>query len=258
MDSEGAWQVSLKRLRLSLWVGLALFSGVLIVYLLTLAPGVLGGDPGELQFLPHILGLAHPTGTPFYILFGKLWTMLPLGSSVAWRLNLLGALSAALAVFVTYHCAYLLVQRIVPALAAALTLAYGIPFWEQATMADKYAFNALMVALVIYLTLRWGKTRSPAALNLLVFTYGLSLTHHRSMAIFAPTLLGYVWWHEKSSLWRDWHRLLRLAALFAAPLLFYLYLPWAESRNLPPGTWHPRTVVDWYHYIMDTGEIVYL
>jgi hypothetical protein len=223
--------------------------------LLTLTPGVLGGDVGELQFIPYILGLAHPTGTPLYILLGKVWSMLPLGPSVAWRMNLLSAITASLAVVVVYHDLQWRTKRTIPALVAALALAFGLTFWEQGIMADKYAFNALLVALVLHFALRWGETRSPATLNLLVFTYGLSLTHHRTMLLFAPTLFGYVWWHEKSRLWRDWRRLLRLAVLFSAPLTIYLYLPWAESRNLPPGTWHPNTLSDWYHYIMDTGQI---
>jgi hypothetical protein len=255
MHRERSW---LAGFRPSTLVPIVLLVGVLTIYLLTLTPGVLGGDVGELQFVPYILGMAHPTGTPFYSLLGKLWTKLPFGPTVAWRMNLLSAVSAALAVVVVYHHVHWSTGRVVPALSAALTLALGVTFWEQATMADKYAFNALLVALVLHLSLRWGETRSPATLNLLVFTYGLSLTHHRTMLIFAPTLLGYVWWHERSALWRDWRRLLRLAALFLAPLLFYLYLPWAESRNLPPGTWHPRTLSDWYHYIMDTGQIGYL
>ena len=61
------------------------------------APGVLGGDPGELQFVPYILGLAHPTGTPLYVLVGKLWSLLPVGPTVAWRMNLLAAVAASLA-----------------------------------------------------------------------------------------------------------------------------------------------------------------
>ena len=255
MSRSDLWQRVVGRIP---WVHVALFVGVLVVYMITLTPGVLGGDVGELQFVPYILGLAHPTGTPFYILLGKLWTMLPLGPSVAWRMNLLSAVAASLAVVVVYHHLQWRTKRIVPALVAALALAFGFTFWEQGIMADKYAFNALLVALVLHFSLRWGETRSPATLNLLVFTYGLSLTHHRTMLLFAPTLFGYVWWHEKGRLWRDWRRLLRLAVLFAAPLLFYLYLPWAESRNLPPGTWHPSTLSDWYHYIMDTGQIGYL
>jgi hypothetical protein len=221
----------------------------------TLAPGVLGGDPGEYQFVPYILSMPHPTGTPLYILLSKLWSMLPLGPSVAWRLNLLGAISAGLAVVMVYQGIYLLVDRRVPALAAALTFAFGATFWEQATMADKYAFNAFMVALVLYLALRWRRTRSPATLNLLALGYGLSLAHHRTMVLFALPLLGYVWWHERSALWRDRRRLVRLAVLLLAPLLLYLYLPWAVARDLPPGMWHPQTLGDWIWAMYDEGWI---
>ncbi|MGD8466741.1 MAG: DUF2723 domain-containing protein [Anaerolineae bacterium] len=248
----------MKRVRRFPWVSIALFGGTLAIYVLTLTPGVLGGDVGELQFVPYILSMAHPTGTPLYCLLGWLWTRLPLGPSVAWQMNLLSAVFASLAIVVVYQTVTWLVRRRVPALIAALSLAWGPVFWEQATMADKYAFNALLVALVLYFALRWGESRTPATLNLLAFTYGVSLTHHRTMLLFAPVLLGYVWWQEKGALWRDRRRLLRLLVLFALPLLVYLYLPWAEARNLPPGTWHPRTLSDWYHYLADTGQIGYL
>ena len=228
-----------------------LFLSLLVLYLLTLSPGALGGDPGELQFVPAILSLPHPTGTPLYVLISKVWSLLPLGPSIAWRMNFLAALSAALAATLIYWSVIVLFGRIVPALGAALFLAIGVTFWEQAVMADKYAFNALMVALVLGLALYWGNSRSPAALNGLALAYGLSLAHHRSMLLFAPALLGYVWWYERSALWRDWHRLARLAALCLAPLLLYLYLPWAEARNLPPGTWHPQSLSDWLVYFRD-------
>jgi hypothetical protein len=235
------------------WAWVPLVIGIAIVYLRTLAPGVVGGDPGELQFVPAILSIPHPTGTPLYILLGKLWSMLPLGPTVAWRMNLLAAVSATLACLAVYFTVALYVRQPLPALGAALSLAVGLTFWEQALLADKYAFNALMVAAVLYLTLRWGKTRAPGTLRLLALVYGLSLTHHRTAALFAPSLLGYVWFLEKGALWRDRRRLVVLGALVLAPLLLYLYLPWAEARNLPPGTWRPGTLHEWYGYLLDTG-----
>ncbi|RMF37473.1 MAG: hypothetical protein D6759_02305, partial [Chloroflexi bacterium] len=45
-----------------------LFAVVLLLYTLTLAPGVLFGDPTEYQFIPYILGIAHPPGYAFYTL----------------------------------------------------------------------------------------------------------------------------------------------------------------------------------------------
>ncbi len=252
--------------RLFKWAWLPLLIGVMIVYLRTLTPGVVGGDPGELQFVPAILSIPHPTGTPLYILLGKLWSMLPLGPTVAWRMNLLAAVSATLACLVVYFTVYQAdavhpadglhphARHPLPALGAALSLAVGLTFWEQALLADKYAFNALMVALVLYLTLRWGQTRSSGTLRLLALVYGLSLAHHRTMALFAPSLLAYVWVLERGALWRDWRRTLRLGALVLAPLLLYLYLPWGEARGLPPGTWHPGTAREWYDYLFDTGR----
>jgi hypothetical protein len=246
--------------RLAIWAWVPLLIAVLVVYLRTLTPGVVGGDPGELQFVPAILSIPHPTGTPLYILLGKLWSVLPLGPTVAWRMNLLAAVSAALACVVVYFTVYRADElrprapHPVPALGAALSVALGLTFWEQALLADKYAFNALMVALVVYLTLRWGQTRAPGTLRALALVYGLSLAHHRTMALFAPALLAYVWILERGALWRDGRRLLRLGALVLAPLLLYFYLPWGEARGLPPGTWHPRTAREWYDYLFDTGR----
>jgi hypothetical protein len=246
-----AWRLVVDRDR---WAWIVLGAGVLVVYLLTSSPGVQGGDPGELQFVPHILSLPHPTGTPLYVLLGKVWTLLPLGPSVAWRMTLLAAVSATCAVILVYQTSYMTCRHPVPALAAGLSLGIGLTFWEQALLADKYAFNATLVGLVLYLALHWGQTRSPRTLDLLAVAYGLSLTHHRTMALLAPSLVAYVWWHERGALWRDRRRLLRLALLATAPLLLYLYLPWASARGLPPGTWRPRSARAWYDYLFDTGR----
>ena len=39
---------------------LAVFVVPLALYVATLAPSVVPGDPGEYQFIPYILGIAHP------------------------------------------------------------------------------------------------------------------------------------------------------------------------------------------------------
>lgn len=242
------------------WMAVPFFAAILMLYWRTLAPGALGGDAGELQFVPAILSLPHPTGTPLYILLGKLWSLLPLGPTIAWRMNLLAAVSAALAATIVFRCVQGVFQSAAGGWVAALALALGTTYWEQAVLADKYAFNALWVAIVLALALAWGRSRAPATLSWLALAYGLSLTHHRTMALFAPPLLGYVWWHERAALWRDGKRLARLALLCLAPLSLYLYLPWAAARGLPPGTWRPQTLGDWYAYLFDTGRtgLVYI
>ena len=58
-----------------------LFFGVFALYAATAAPATLFGDPSEYQFIPAILGIAHPPGYAFYTLLAKLWqTLVPLGA----------------------------------------------------------------------------------------------------------------------------------------------------------------------------------
>ena len=53
-------------------------------------PGIAFDDWGELQTVPHVLGVAHPTGYPVYILSAWLFELLPIGS-VAFRANMFSA-----------------------------------------------------------------------------------------------------------------------------------------------------------------------
>ena len=71
----------------------------LAVYLRTLAPTVMWYDMGEFATAAYVLGIAHNTGYPLLMLLGKLFTYLPLGD-IAYRVNLLSAVCAALTVMV--------------------------------------------------------------------------------------------------------------------------------------------------------------
>ena len=62
-----------------------------IIYLVYLAPSIVGGDSGELITTAYLLGVPHPPGYPLYTILGKLFSLIPF-YSVAWRVNLLSAL----------------------------------------------------------------------------------------------------------------------------------------------------------------------
>jgi hypothetical protein len=82
-------------------IGLLVFLTALGVYLRTLAPTVPFWDAGEFITVAKILGIPHPPGTPFYVLLGRVATLVPIGN-IAQRVNGLSALSSALAVLLTY------------------------------------------------------------------------------------------------------------------------------------------------------------
>jgi hypothetical protein len=51
-----------------------------LLYLMTMASGLVLGDPTEYTFVSNTLGIAHPPGYAFYTLVGKLFqTAIPFG-----------------------------------------------------------------------------------------------------------------------------------------------------------------------------------
>src|SRR5438477_9692102 len=82
---------------------LALIPGVFafVLYLVTCSPTVNFTDSGELITVAWTGGIAHPPGYPLYTLIGILFVHLPFGDP-AWRMNLISALFAAVAVSLFY------------------------------------------------------------------------------------------------------------------------------------------------------------
>ncbi len=202
----------------------------LILYLNTLSPSVLPGDSGEFQFVVPTLGIPHPTGYPLYLILGRLFTLLPVGT-VAWRLNLFSAVAAAGAVWAAYRVGRAMGWSCAAACIAAALLMVSETFWSQAVIAEKYALNAFFVAMTLWLGLEWRKTRERRWLYLWAACYGLSLTHHRTMLMLAPAYALLVWLTDRAILRRS--ALPGLIILFLAPLSLYLALPLFNALNPP-------------------------
>jgi hypothetical protein len=92
---------------------LLVFCGSFALYAATAAPGTLFGDPSEYQFVPAILGIAHPPGYAFYTLLAKLWQTVVAVGTVAYRTNLLAAAVGAWTVTVVYLTVRDLGERVV-------------------------------------------------------------------------------------------------------------------------------------------------
>jgi hypothetical protein len=233
------------------WVSAGLvFAVTLAAYISTLLPGTVGGDAGEMQFAPPLFSIAHSTGYPL------LWTRLVPVGTVAYRMSLLAAVSAAAGCAITAGAVHCLYRRSAIAVAAGISLGLGVTYWGQAVIADKYAFNALFVSAVIGLALVWtAERRQPRADRLLVglsLVYGLSLLHHRTMLLFGPGLALLIAWYERGALWRNWRRTVICLAMVALPALigYSIYLPFAQSRNLSPVEWRPEDIRGWIEWLI--------
>ena len=259
-----------------------------LLYLRTLAPGLLDGDSGEFQMGAILLGVVHATGYPLYLLLGKGLTLLPLGDP-AWRVNLLSAVSAAAAVGVTYLLAHRLADRVspsapawVPRAAAAFAagaFAVSGTFWSQAVIAEVYGLHALLVALTLYFIVRGAQVGERGAgsgkgwLLLAAGCVGLGLAHHRTIILLLPALLVYVLMvgspgvEALAGLAQTRNRLKALLQhalikwwlpalpLILGPLLLYAYIPLRASHTpylrveLAPGTFAWLYTNDLDHFL---------
>jgi len=74
----------------------------LALFISTLAPGVVFGDPTEYTLMPHLWAILHPPGYAFMTLLVKLWqTLVPVGT-LAYRTNLLTATAGAMGGVMVY------------------------------------------------------------------------------------------------------------------------------------------------------------
>jgi hypothetical protein len=241
--------------RLETLIALVLFAGTLGLYVATLSPGVAGGDPGEAQFVPRVLGIMHYTGYPLYTLLGWAWSYLvPLGS-VAWRMNLLSAVLAG----VTVALLYLTGRQLRLSRGAAAVGALSWPLvglvWSWSTVAGGRTLTACFAILITSLALWWGERPTSRRFLLLAFVYGLSLTHHRTTILAAPALALYVLLvlsgveglvlvrehraGQKCSSRRLLFTFVASLALAVLPLSLYLYLPIRSAMGSPFDLYHP-------------------
>ena len=224
------------------WLAPAIVGGVTFaVYARTLLPGMAFGDWGEMQTVPHVLGVAHPTGYPTYILVSWIAQLAPIGS-IALRANLLSAalVSASLAVTV----AILLRLDVRPVIAVAVAIALGAvrTVWSAATVAEVNPLHLLFVAVLLDRALVWEESRRLRDLAIGALVLGLACGNHLLILFVAPFLVVFVLWVGRRELVaRPW----TLAVAAGAGLLglgTYLYIPLAAAQSPPLPYNHPVTL----------------
>ncbi|MFY8161856.1 MAG: DUF2723 domain-containing protein [Candidatus Kapaibacteriota bacterium] len=87
------------------------FCTTFLMYYLTLAPDVMFTDSGELAAAAHTLGITHPTGYPLFTLLGYIWSHLPIGGSVIFKMNMFSAYWASLSSVMMYLIAKLIIDN---------------------------------------------------------------------------------------------------------------------------------------------------
>lgn len=199
------------------------------------------GDWGEMQTIPYVVGVAHPTGYPTYILIGWIAQLVPVGS-VAFRANLLSALLVAGALAVTVSILLRLGVRPMVAVAGGLALGAVRTVWSAATVAEVNPLHLLLISLLVHRALVWADDRRPRDLVILSLLVGLAGGNHLLTLFVAPFVVLFAVWVGRAEIRVRPRVLVTMLAAVLFGLSTYLYIPIAAAQRPPLAYNHPVTV----------------
>lgn len=168
-----------------------------VVLFMTVQPSVSFWDCGEFIAASVSLQVPHPPGTPFFLLLGNIFSKLPFGENLGYRVNLISVISSAFAVLFLYLIAVKLIENykgkkadnmfdaiatyVSPAI-GALAFSFSDTFWFNGVEAEVYAFSTFLFAAVVYLIMRWNERAdnkdSEKYILMIAYLVGLSTGVH--------------------------------------------------------------------------------
>ncbi|MBV9233034.1 MAG: DUF2723 domain-containing protein [Candidatus Eremiobacteraeota bacterium] len=197
-----------------------------VIYALSASHEPGSWDTAELQGVPFILGISHPTGFPFYVLAGYVWSHAVALDTVAWRMNVMSGMAVAVACTAAYATARLLGARRLIALTATLWFAVTPNIWSHASRAEAQDVAFMCATLGLYAMLRWMKGDSTGWFVAAFALCGLGIAAHpNALWIFPALIVGAVAGHRGAARQRARAPLLVALAAFVAAILLYAYLP---------------------------------
>ncbi len=197
-----------------------------------LMPSVGFWDTAEFQTIPPILGTAHPTGYPTYVILGWLASIVlsPFGEP-AFRMNLLSAILVGVAAGITVDLVGLLTRSTIIGVAAGLGLAATPIVWFIGTHADPHALHVVLFAGLLWLLVRWeiarneDPSRADRWLIAAAIVTGLSAGNHSLTLLLALPIGLFVLAVDRAILSRVRLMALCVAAFAISTILVYLELP---------------------------------
>src|SRR5437764_1287190 len=176
--------------------------GALVLYVATLAPTTQFWDTSEYIAAAHVLGIPHPPGNPLFVLIAHTWGLLPLAAGYATRINLLAAVTSAIAAGSWFLVSERWMRAWVPArlprrlaaLAGALVAATAFTVWNQSVVNEKvYTLSLLSIALALGLIVRWDDQPPGEGhdhhLLMIVYLLALTSTNHMMGVLVGPVVM---------------------------------------------------------------------
>jgi Protein O-mannosyl-transferase TMEM260-like len=232
-----------------------------------LQPGLAFWDTAELQVVAPLMGTAHPTGFPTYVLLGWLASVLlqPFGEP-AFRMNLFSAICVAVAAGVTMDLVRVLTRSRWIGAVAGLGLVLTPQVWVIGTHAEAHSLHLALLAILLRLLVGWedrrrappddarpvGAARERADRWLVAATvvFALAVGNHSLTLLLAPAIAAYVIAVEPGIVRRVRLVATCLGALAVTLLVVYLELPLRAGPFRAPLVYGQPDTWDGFRYIV--------
>ena len=193
---------------------------------IAMMPGLGFWDTGELQVVAPVLGTAHPTGFPTYVILGWIanTVLTPFGEP-AFRMNLFAGLSVAVAAAVTVDLARALTRSHVIGAMAGLGVALTGIVWKVGTQAEAHALHLVLVAILLRMLVAWEEGGRDRTLIGAASVFGLAAGNHSLMLLLVPPVVLYVLAVDGEILRRPRFVAACISAAVVTLALVYLELP---------------------------------
>ena len=174
-------------------------AAVFALYVYTLAPSTAMWDTSEYISAAYRFGLPHPPGNPFFVIIGRVFSLLPIAPNIAMRINLLAAVCSALTAGLWFLIAERVLvgwlpqrwQRIAGGALASLIGATAFTVWAQSVVNEKVYTVALFgLAVVAWLIVKWcdepDGRHADKLLVLAAYLMGLGYANHMAGFLAGP------------------------------------------------------------------------
>jgi len=164
-----------------------------MVLLSTAPPSIFTIDTPELTAASIELGIAHAPGYPIYMLVGHIVSQIPFSSDIAYRFNILSALSLSLCIPIIFRLLTKLGHEAWLSASLSLSFAFTYYVWTVSIVAEVYALQLLGICLALwsvyrfYIVPSWQRT---IQMSLLV---GLAIAIHPSSALLGVGVAVVMW-----------------------------------------------------------------
>lgn len=197
-------------------LGWSVFAIALLVYSLTVEPTLSFWDCGEYIATSAKLEVGHPPGAPLYQMMGAFFAMFATGpDKVALMVNMMSVFSSAFTILFMFWSLTILLKNLIGKVSelnnsnaiailgasaiGSLAFTFSDSFWFNAVEAEVYAMASLLIALLLWLGLRWEQEmhtpRGNKWLLIISLVIGLSFGIHFMALLTIPTI-GFIYYFK--------------------------------------------------------------